>query len=104
MIDENDTRWVRLWRGWRGTKRITETYQRISYIGSDDEKVLRDVAESWGTDMGPNSTEFSYGFSVVDKPPQDWIAQQIKTLKDKISTATAEIEELTKLIDQGLDA
>ena len=97
MIDKNDTRWVRFWRTWRGTTKKSETYQRLSYIGSDEEKTLRDCAEAWGTNQGPSSSEFQYGFEIVDKPPKEWIAEKIKKLKGQLVTIVGEIEDLVEL-------
>lgn len=97
MIDKNDTRWVQLWRTWRGTSKKSETYQRLSYIGSDRENALLNYAKKWSTEQGPGSNDFGYGFKIVDKPPKEWIAEEIKSLKSKLITIVGTIEDLTKL-------
>lgn len=99
MLDSDDTRWVRFWRTWRGTSKKSETYQRLSDIGSDEKEELRECAEEWGTRQGPASSEFSYGFEIVDKPPKKWITDRIERLQDEISAKSVEIVAMRDMLE-----
>lgn len=94
-VKPDDTRWVRFWRSFR-SGRDAETYQRLSYHGTSDEEYLRWEAEKWGSDQGPASVDFRYGWEIVDCPPKKWLLEKIDRLS---SNAAAMIEESHRLAE-----
>jgi hypothetical protein len=99
MTKKKENRWVRLWRSWRGG-RVTDTYVRLEYLGSDEEKDLKDAAEEWGENQLPGS-EFSYGYEIVAQPPREWLDKEIERLRDLIANSRKEITSLMKILPGG---
>jgi hypothetical protein len=72
----------------------------ITDIGSEEKQHLRDAAESWAEDQRPG-TEYSYGFEVVDRPPEKWVLKEIDTSKRIINNHRRHITRLRKLLPGG---
>jgi hypothetical protein len=99
-VAEDDTRWVRFWRNWRGTKRVTEVFRRLRYYGTANEEYLRHAAERWGSDIGPAS-DFNYGWEIVAYPPKKWLMEKIERLDQTIYSSIAERDALVELVEKS---
>ncbi len=80
--------WIRFWMEYGRGHKKDETYIFLKYEDGfieKDEESLRLLAEEWCQhDKGGCDIErYSYGFELISKPPECWLKEELKRLKDR---------------------
>lgn len=103
--DNKDGFWVKYWMEYgRGSTTRTETYEFLKYADGyteedkKNEDFLKILAQEWcqKDHMGWSFDSYHYGFEVVEKPPEEWISDELIRSSDKMVELSGHILRLAE--------
>ena len=87
--------WYKFWKKSGPMQAYIETYTLLEDRMYPSANSIKAEVEHWATTVGGGfNTHYTYGFERVDKPPKEWLEQQINHLTISINLIQKDIDEM----------
>ena len=86
-------KWIRFWKKVQGYD-AGETYRQFSEEFCDDESNIKEEAQYWADEIpGGQNRGYRFGFEEVEKPPKEYIIEEINETRRSIASLQRKLED-----------